>query len=65
MIIIVVNALIIWAKAIRAGGLPTTEVPKQPSRLVAPSDFFATKEEKEAVREWEAAERERLVGGRR
>ena len=33
-----------------AGGLPTTEVPAQPSYLVAPSDFFATPEEKEAVR---------------
>ena len=65
VIVIVVNALIIWAKAIRAGGLPTTEVPKQPSHLVAPSDFFATKQEKAAVREWESAERERLVGGRR
>ena len=65
VIVIVVNALIIWVKAVRAGGLPTTEVPKQPSHLVAPSDFFATKEEKEAVREWEASERERLVGGRR
>ena len=65
VIVIVVNALIIWAKAIRAGGLSTTEVPKQPSHLVAPSDFFATKQEKEAVREWESAERERLVGGRR
>jgi carbon starvation protein len=38
---------------VRAGGLPTTEVPHEPSRLVAPSDFFATKEEKEAVRQYE------------
>ncbi|WP_460712766.1 carbon starvation CstA family protein [Nocardioides dilutus] len=54
VIVIVVNALVIWVKAIRAGGLPTTEVPATPSDIVAPSDFFATKEEKEAVREWEA-----------
>jgi carbon starvation protein len=55
VVVIVVNALMIWFKAVRSGGLPTTEVPKQPSHLVAPSDFFATQEEKEAVREWEAS----------
>jgi carbon starvation protein len=55
VIVIVVNALVIWVKAVRAGGLPTTEVPATPSDIVAPSDFFATKEEKEAVREWEAS----------
>lgn len=66
VIIVVLNALFIWFKAVRAGGLPTTEVPKQPSNLVAPSDFFATKEEKDAVREWEASERGDLAGaGRR
>lgn len=64
VIIVVLNALWIWVKALRAGGLPTTEVPAQPSNLVAPSDFFATKEEKEAVREWEANNPE-LVGGLR
>jgi carbon starvation protein len=62
VIIVVVNALFIWFKAMRAGSLPTTEVPKVPSHLVAPSDFFATKEEKQAVREWEASRRD-LVGG--
>jgi carbon starvation protein len=55
VIIIVANALVIWIKAVRAGGLPTTEVPATPSDIVAPSDFFATKEEKQAVREWEAS----------
>jgi carbon starvation protein len=64
VIIVALNALVACIRAIRAGGLPTTEVPKQPSNIVAPSDFFATKEEKEAVREWEASRRE-LVGGRR
>ena len=64
VIIVVVNAVLVWIKAVRAGGLPTTEVPRQPSSIVAPSDFFATKEEKEAVRAWEASQRD-LVGGRR
>jgi carbon starvation protein len=64
VIIVVVNALVIWVKAIRAGGLPTTEVPATPSDIVAPSDFFATKEEKEAVREWEAShDRVGAMGG--
>jgi carbon starvation protein len=64
VVVVVVNALFIWFKAVRAGGLPTTEVPKVESHLVAPSDFFATKEEKDAVREWEASQRD-LVGGTR
>jgi carbon starvation protein len=55
VIIVVANAIVIWVKAIRAGGLPTTEVPATPSDIVAPADFFATKEEKKAVREWEAS----------
>jgi carbon starvation protein len=65
VILIVANAVVIWVRAIRAGGLATTEVPKQPSHIVAPSDFFATKEEKEAVREWEASQRELVGGGQR
>ncbi len=65
VIIVVIDALIMCLKAFRAGGVPTTEVPKQPSHLVAPSDFFATQEEKQAVREWEASRRGDMVGGPR
>ena len=57
VIVIVAGAAVTVVKAIRAGGLPTTEVPKVESKIVAPSDFFATKEEKEAVREWEASQK--------
>ncbi|MFE7227340.1 carbon starvation CstA family protein [Nocardioides sp. NPDC057577] len=57
VIVIVAGAAVTVVKAIRAGGLPTTEVPKAESKIVAPSDFFATKEEKEAVREWEASQK--------
>jgi carbon starvation protein len=64
VIIVVLNALVVCITAIPAGGLPTTEVPKEPSNIVAPSDFFATKAEKEAVREWEASGGE-FVGGHR
>ena len=58
VIVIVAGAAVTVVKSIRAGGsLPTTEVPKVESKIVAPSDFFATKEEKEAVREWEASQK--------
>ncbi len=57
VIVVVVNAVVIWVRAARAGGLPTTEEPYTPSHLVAPSDFFATAEEKAAVREWEESQR--------
>ncbi|WP_235738834.1 carbon starvation CstA family protein [Nocardioides alcanivorans] len=53
VIVVVLNAIWIWIKGIRAGGLPTTEVPKVESELVAPADFFATAEEKEELRLWE------------
>ena len=62
---VVVAAIPIWVRAFKAGGLPTTEVPHRESSLVAPSDFFATKEEKEAVREWEASRRLTATGDRR
>jgi carbon starvation protein len=61
VIVVVLNALLIWYKAVRAGGLPTTEVPKVESRIVAPADFFATSEEKEEIARWEA-ERATLAG---
>ncbi|WP_205305061.1 carbon starvation CstA family protein [Nocardioides sp. 616] len=60
VLVVVANAVVIWVKGVRAGGLPTTEVPKQESQIVAPSDFLATAQEKQAVREWE--ERRQLAG---
>ena len=65
-LIVVLSAIPVWIKAARSGGLPTTEIPHEPSHLVAPSDFFATAEEKQAVREYEASQRELAgSGGRR
>ena len=61
---VVLSAIPVWVKAAKRGGLPTTEVPHVTSHLVAPSDFIATKEEKEAVREYEQRELTRS-GGRR
>jgi len=63
-LIVVASAIPIWIKASKVGALPTTEVPPQPSNLVAPSDFFATADEKQAVREYEASQRELAGTGR-
>ncbi|MGZ5400204.1 MAG: carbon starvation CstA family protein, partial [Nocardioides sp.] len=57
VLVVVANAAVIWVKGIRAGSLPTTEVAKVESAIVAPSDFFATAEEKAALKEWEAGRR--------
>jgi carbon starvation protein len=64
VLVIVANAAVIWVRALRKGPLPTTEVPPVPSRIVAPSSFIATSEEKAAVAAWEAEQAE-TVGGRR
>jgi len=63
-LIVVASAIPVWIKAAKKGGLPTNEVPPQPSHLVAPADFFATAQEKEAVREYEASERNLAHSGR-
>ena len=57
VLVVVANAVVVIARAIRVGRLPTTEVPPTPSRLVEPAGLFPTPEEKEAI-----AEHERLVG---
>lgn len=65
VIVIVANAVVIWVRAIKAGSLPTTEVPHTPSQIVAPADFIATREEKEAVAAWEKERDPSRAGGRR
>src|SRR4028118_1080738 len=42
-LVVVVSAIPIWLRAARVGSLPTTEVPHEPSRPVAPSGLFATR----------------------
>jgi carbon starvation protein len=64
-LVVLASAIPVWVKAFKSGGLPTTEVPHEPSRLVAPSDFFATSEEKDAVRVFEASQRELIGSGDR
>ena len=63
VLVILANAVVIWVRAARAGTLPTTEVEHHPSRIVAPTDFFATAEEKRAVAEWESSRGEPVGGG--
>jgi len=57
VLVVAANAVVVVVRAVRAGGLPTTEEPATPSELVEPSGLFATAEEKRAL-----ADRERLVG---
>jgi carbon starvation protein len=47
IIVVILDAARIWVKAIRARApLPTTEVPHEPSRIVAPAGLFPTAEER-------------------
>jgi carbon starvation protein len=46
IIVVIASAAVVWVRAARAGGLPTTEVPFQRSRIVAPAGLWATAEEK-------------------
>jgi carbon starvation protein len=64
VVVVVANAAVVWVRAVRAGSLPTTEVPAQPSQLVAAADFVATKEEKQAIAAWEASRHESAGAGR-
>ena len=63
VLVIVANAAVVWVRAVRAGSLPTTEVPATPSEIVAPADFIATREEKAAVAAWEAGRSETVGAG--
>jgi carbon starvation protein len=56
-LVVVAHALVVIARAIRSGGLPTTEEPAVASELVEPAGIFPTAAEKQAI-----AEHERLVG---
>ena len=57
VLVVVVNAVVVIMRAIRSNGLPTTEEPAVPSRIVEPSGIFPTAEEKRAI-----ADHQRLVG---
>src|SRR5262245_973763 len=44
IVVVILDAMRVWVKAIRAGSLPTTEVPKVESRLPTPSGRFTRDE---------------------
>ena len=56
-LVLVVVAVALWVavRAVKAGGLPTTEEPDTPSRIFAPKSFLPTPAEKEVLAEWAAA----------
>ncbi|MFC0358775.1 MULTISPECIES: carbon starvation CstA family protein [Kytococcus] len=53
--VVVLAALWVCLKAVRAGGLPTSEDEPVPSRTFAPRGFFPTPAEKEVLAQWQAA----------
>jgi carbon starvation protein len=63
-LIVLASAIPVWIKAAKSGGLPTTEVPRQPSHIVAAAELFATAQEKRAVREYEDSQRKLATSGR-
>ena len=63
-LIVIASAIPVWIKAAKLGGLPTTEVPHVPSHLVDAAEIFATPHEKEAIRAYQASERELATSGR-
>ena len=56
VIIVVVAALVVMARAVRSGGLPTSEVEAAPSRIFAPSGPIPTPQEKAVLAEWKDAD---------
>jgi carbon starvation protein len=50
---VIASAIPVWIKAARLGGLPTTEVPAEPSHLVDAAEIFATAVEKQAIQDYQ------------
>lgn len=53
--IVFVVAMMVCVKALRKGGLPTSEVEPVPSNIFAPKGFVASAAEKKVLAEWKAA----------
>jgi len=49
VVLVILDASRIWAKALRVGSLPTTEAAYVPSQIVAPSGLVTTAEERKAL----------------
>ncbi|HPF79971.1 carbon starvation CstA family protein [Nostocoides australiense] len=55
VIIVVLAALAVMLKALRSGGLPTSEAEDVPSKIFAPRLFLPTKAEQDVLDEWKEA----------
>ena len=53
VLIVAATGALVCVRAIRAGGLPSTESPPEPSKIFAPSGFVPTPAEREVQREWD------------
>jgi carbon starvation protein len=52
VIIVVLAAIVVCIRSIRAGGMPTTEEPDEPSHFFAPAGFITTPAEKQVAAQW-------------
>ena len=52
VIVVVIAAAVVCVRSIRAGGMPTSEEPDQPSHRFAPSSFLTTPAEKQVAAQW-------------
>ena len=55
VIIVVAASVVVMVRAVRNGGLPTSETEGVPSRIFAPAGPMATPEEKQVLAEWREA----------
>ena len=55
VLVVLAAAITVWVKAIRAGGLPTSEDEGVPSRIFAPRGFRPTPAEQAVLDEWREA----------
>ena len=55
VIVVVCAAVVVWVRAVRSGGLPTSEAPDVPSRIFAPRSFLPTAAEREVLEQWREA----------
>ncbi|MGC5163819.1 carbon starvation CstA family protein [Rhodococcus sp. DT1] len=53
VLVVVAAGLVVCVKAVRAGGLPTTESPDVPSKIFAPAGFVPTPAERELQKQWD------------
>ncbi|WP_226345285.1 carbon starvation CstA family protein [Agilicoccus flavus] len=64
VLLVFLATLAVVVRAIRAGGLPTSEEPDVPSHIFAPAGFVPTPVEKEALVEWRSAGLDPVPAGR-